>query len=153
MLLQRLKLLYRDLRGYRYQAPVTPDKFEPLPRIVRGTGVYLGDLKGVVHFRGIVWGRLWIGRWGEARKTGLHPITGQPGLFRNLENGEVVNIRDFRQADAYDTYVFVPSAEPLMRASFIPVEPRQRVNDALNEDDGPIRFPTGRGLYGDKGED
>lgn len=37
----------------------------------------------------------------------LEPIEGQPGLFKNTQTGEIVNIRDFREGDKYDT-VAVP---------------------------------------------
>jgi hypothetical protein len=33
----------------------------------------------------------------------LMPIEGQPGLFRDTQTNEVVNIRDFRESDKYDT--------------------------------------------------
>jgi len=33
----------------------------------------------------------------------LQPIEGQPGLFRDTASGQVVNIRDFRESDKYDT--------------------------------------------------
>jgi hypothetical protein len=36
----------------------------------------------------------------------LQPIEGQPGLFRDTDTGAVVNIRDFREGDKYDTIVF-----------------------------------------------
>lgn len=45
----------------------------------------------------------------EVFDTGLRPIEGQPGLFKDLETGDVVNIRDFREGDKYDS-VFVPVA-------------------------------------------
>lgn len=35
----------------------------------------------------------------------LQPIEGQPGLFRDSDTGQVVNIRDFRESDKYDTIV------------------------------------------------
>lgn len=35
----------------------------------------------------------------------LQPIEGQPGLFRDTDSGQVVNIRDFRESDKYDTLV------------------------------------------------
>jgi hypothetical protein len=50
----------------------------------------------------------------EVRGSGLMPIEGQPGLFRDLETGRVINIRDF--ADdlkhfVHDEYVAVTSTE------------------------------------------
>jgi hypothetical protein len=40
----------------------------------------------------------------------LQPIEGQPGLFRDTDTGQVVNIRDFRESDKYDSVV-IPSQE------------------------------------------
>lgn len=40
----------------------------------------------------------------------LQPIEGQPGLFRDTDTGQVVNIRDFRESDKYDS-VIIPSGE------------------------------------------
>jgi hypothetical protein len=39
----------------------------------------------------------------------LQPVEGQPGLFRDTDTGQVVNIRDFRESDKYDTIV-IPAA-------------------------------------------
>jgi hypothetical protein len=38
----------------------------------------------------------------------LQPIEGQPGLFRDTDTGQVVNIRDFREGDKYDSTVIPP---------------------------------------------
>ena len=38
-------------------------------------------------------------------KTGLEPVAGQPGLFYDWSTGKYVNLRDFRESDAYDTIV------------------------------------------------
>lgn len=40
----------------------------------------------------------------------LQPIEGQPGLFRDTDTGQVVNIRDFRESDKYDS-VIIPAGE------------------------------------------
>ena len=40
----------------------------------------------------------------------LQPIEGQPGLFRDTASGQVVNIRDFRESDKYDT-IEIPASE------------------------------------------
>jgi hypothetical protein len=36
----------------------------------------------------------------------LMPIEGQPGLFKDSDTGQIVNIRDFREGDKYDSIVF-----------------------------------------------
>lgn len=38
----------------------------------------------------------------------LQPIEGQPGLFRDTDTGQVVNIRDFRESDKWDSIVIPP---------------------------------------------
>jgi hypothetical protein len=38
----------------------------------------------------------------------LTPIEGQPGLFRDSDTGQVLNVRDFRESDKWDT-VLVPA--------------------------------------------
>jgi hypothetical protein len=40
----------------------------------------------------------------------LQPIEGQPGLFRDTDTNQVVNIRDFREGDKYDSCV-IPANE------------------------------------------
>jgi hypothetical protein len=49
--------------------------------------------------------------------TGLYPIEGQPGLFRDAATGQVVNIREFRESDKYDTIVVAGRA----------LQPRERM--------------------------
>jgi hypothetical protein len=41
----------------------------------------------------------------------LQPIEGQPGLFRDTDTGQVVNIRDFRESDKYDSIVIPPGEQ------------------------------------------
>lgn len=43
----------------------------------------------------------------------LQPIEGQPGLFRDTDTGQVVNIRDFRESDKYDSIV-IPFAQQIV---------------------------------------
>jgi hypothetical protein len=38
----------------------------------------------------------------------LQPIEGQPGLFRDTDTNQVVNIRDFRESDKYDSVIIPP---------------------------------------------
>ncbi len=47
----------------------------------------------------------------------LQPIEGQPGLFRDTDTGQVVNIRDFRESDKYDTIV-IPAGSQSPGTSF-----------------------------------
>lgn len=43
----------------------------------------------------------------------IAPIEGQPGLFRDSDSGQIVNIRDFREGDKYDS-IIIPAATPLV---------------------------------------
>ena len=38
----------------------------------------------------------------------LQPIEGQPGLFKDSDTGQIVNIRDFREGDKYDSIIIPP---------------------------------------------
>jgi hypothetical protein len=42
----------------------------------------------------------------------LQPIEGQPGLFKDTDSGQIVNIRDFREGDKYDS-VAIPAGESI----------------------------------------
>jgi len=42
----------------------------------------------------------------------LQPIEGQPGLFKDTDTGQIVNIRDFRESDKYDSVV-IPAQEQI----------------------------------------
>jgi len=46
----------------------------------------------------------------------LAPVEGQPGLFRDSDSGQIVNIRDFRESDKFDT-VIIPAGENLVAGS------------------------------------
>lgn len=43
----------------------------------------------------------------------LQPIEGQPGLFRDSDTGQIVNIRDFREGDKYDS-IAIPNNETIV---------------------------------------
>lgn len=42
---------------------------------------------------------------------GLVPVEGRPGVFMDRQNGQLVNIRDFRESSKWDTVV-IPAREP-----------------------------------------
>jgi len=46
------------------------------------------------------------------------PVEGQPGLFRDTDTGQVLNIRDFRESDKWDT-VAIPAGEIVPGTQFI----------------------------------
>jgi hypothetical protein len=43
----------------------------------------------------------------------LQPIEGQPGLFRDTDSGQIVNIRDFRESDKWDS-ILIPANTPIV---------------------------------------
>jgi len=42
---------------------------------------------------------------------GWVPVDGQPGLFLDRATGEILNIRDFRATDKFDTIVVAPEGD------------------------------------------
>lgn len=48
----------------------------------------------------------------------MQPIEGQPGLFKDSETGQILNIRDFRESDKWDTIV-IPAGEIVPGTQFI----------------------------------
>jgi hypothetical protein len=48
----------------------------------------------------------------------LTPIEGQPGLFRDTDTGQVVNIRDFRESDKWDS-VLIPTGSITPGTEFV----------------------------------
>ena len=64
------------------------------------------------------------------RSTGLEPIEGQPGLFRDRSTGQVINIRDFKETDKYDTIVVKCPDEPRLFTQN-EMSPRRQENTGL----------------------
>lgn len=136
----------------------------------------------------------------------LTPIEGQPGLFRDGDTGQVVNIRDFRESAKWDT-IYIPAGEIVPGTEFVFFQdiqqkretdtniktPRKlsagesmvldriglyfklalgdvvtlprdikkvvensyyrlKINDILQDEGNPVRFPSGLGLYGNTTE-
>ena len=136
----------------------------------------------------------------------LTPIEGQPGLFRDSDTGQVVNIRDFRESAKWDT-IYIPAGEIVPGTEFVFFQdiqqkretdtniktPRKlsagesmvldriglyfklavgdvvtlprdikkvvensyyrlKINDILQDEGNPVRFPSGLGLYGNTTE-
>jgi hypothetical protein len=46
------------------------------------------------------------------------PVEGQPGIFRDNETGQILNIRDFRESDKWDT-IAIPAGEIVPGTQFI----------------------------------
>lgn len=78
-------------REMRSLYPVDDSRFIEIRRRVRAARKLLEDLANRID------------------ASGLMPILGQPGLFRDESTDQTVNIRDFREGDKYDTIVIPPS--------------------------------------------
>jgi hypothetical protein len=48
----------------------------------------------------------------------MNPIDGQPGLFKDPETGQILNVRDFREGDKWDT-IIIPEGEIVPGSQFI----------------------------------
>lgn len=80
----------------------------------------------------------------------LAPIEGQPGLFRDTDSGQVVNIRDFREGDKYDTVVF-PAGEPIQPGTeFIFFQDIQQKRDLDTNFKTPRKLSAGESMVLDR---
>jgi len=48
----------------------------------------------------------------------MNPIDGQPGLFKDPETGQILNVRDFREGDKWDT-IAIPAGEIVPGTQFV----------------------------------
>lgn len=79
----------------------------------------------------------------------LTPIEGQPGLFRDTDTGQVVNIRDFRESDKYDT-ILVPAGALTPGTQFIffaDVQGKQLVDSNIRT---PRKLSSGESMVLDR---
>jgi hypothetical protein len=80
----------------------------------------------------------------------LAPIEGQPGLFRDTDSGQVVNIRDFREGDKYDTVVF-PANQPIVPGTeFIFFQDIQQKRDLDTNFKTPRKLSAGESMVLDR---
>jgi hypothetical protein len=80
----------------------------------------------------------------------LAPIEGQPGLFRDTDSGQVVNIRDFREGDKYDTVVF-PAGEVIDAGTeFIFFQDIQQKRDLDTNFKTPRKLSAGESMVLDR---
>lgn len=77
------------------------------------------------------------------------PIEGQPGLFRDPETNQILNVRDFRETDKYDTVVIsagaiVPGTELVFFANI------QQKRDADTNIKTPRKLSSGESMVLDR---
>jgi hypothetical protein len=80
----------------------------------------------------------------------LQPIEGQPGLFRDTDSGQIVNIRDFRESDKFDS-VIIPSGNLLVAGSeFIYFQDIQGKRDLDTNFKTPRKLSAGESMVLDR---
>lgn len=80
----------------------------------------------------------------------LAPIEGQPGLFRDTDSGQVVNIRDFREGDKYDTVVFPAGQQIDAGTEFIFFQDIQQKRDLDTNFKTPRKLSAGESMVLDR---
>ena len=80
----------------------------------------------------------------------LAPIEGQPGLFRDTDSGQVVNIRDFREGDKYDTVVFKAGDPIVPGTEFIFFQDIQQKRDLDTNFKTPRKLSAGESMVLDR---
>lgn len=80
----------------------------------------------------------------------LAPIEGQPGLFRDTDSGQVVNIRDFREGDKYDTVVFPAGQAIDAGTEFIFFQDIQQKRDLDTNFKTPRKLSAGESMVLDR---
>jgi hypothetical protein len=79
----------------------------------------------------------------------LTPIEGQPGLFRDTDTGQVVNIRDFRESDKWDTIV-VDAGEITAGTEFVFFADIQQKRDVDTNIKTPRKLSAGESMVLDR---
>ena len=80
----------------------------------------------------------------------LQPIEGQPGLFRDTDSGAVVNIRDFRESDKYDTIVIPAAAAITAGTEFVFFQDIQGKRDTDTNIRTPRKLSAGESMVLDR---
>jgi hypothetical protein len=80
----------------------------------------------------------------------LQPIEGQPGLFRDTDSGQIVNIRDFRESDKYDSIVIPANAIVVAGTEFIFFQDIQNKRDLDTNFKTPRKLSAGESMVLDR---
>ncbi len=79
----------------------------------------------------------------------LSPIEGQPGLFRDTATGQVVNIRDFRESDKYDT-IRIPAGEIVPGTEYVFFQDIQQKREVDTNIKTPRKLSAGESMVLDR---
>ena len=77
------------------------------------------------------------------------PIEGQPGLFRDPQTDQILNVRDFRETDKYDTIV-IPAGEIVPGTQFIFFADIQSKREADTNIKTPRKLSAGESMVLDR---
>ena len=77
------------------------------------------------------------------------PIEGQPGLFRDEQTGQVLNIRDFRESDKWDT-IAIPAGAIVPGTQFIFFADIQGKREADTNIKTPRKLSSGESMILDR---
>lgn len=80
----------------------------------------------------------------------LQPIEGQPGLFRDTDSGQIVNIRDFRESDLYDSIVIPAGAAVVAGAEFVFFQDVQGKREIDSNFKTPRKLSAGQSMVLDR---
>lgn len=79
----------------------------------------------------------------------MQPIEGQPGLFRDPETGVVLNIRDFREGDKWDT-IAIPAGAIVPGSQFVFFADIQGKREADTNIKTPRKLSSGESMVLDR---
>jgi len=77
------------------------------------------------------------------------PVEGQPGLFRDQETGQIMNIRDFRESDKWDT-IAIPAGAIVPGTQFIFFADIQGKREADTNIKTPRKLSSGESMILDR---
>jgi hypothetical protein len=80
----------------------------------------------------------------------LEPIEGQPGLFRDTDSGQIVNIRDFRESDKYDSIVIPANVVVTAGTEFTFFQDIQQKRDLDTNFKTPRKLSAGESMVLDR---
>lgn len=80
----------------------------------------------------------------------LAPIEGQPGLFRDTDSGQIVNIRDFRESDKYDSIVIPANTTITAGTEFVFFQDIQQKRDLDTNFKTPRKLSAGESMVLDR---
>lgn len=78
------------------------------------------------------------------------PIEGQPGLFRDSDTGQIVNIRDFRESDKYDSIIIPAAVLVTTGTEFIFFQDIQQKRDLDTNFKTPRKLSAGESMVLDR---